>query len=170
MGKTEAVSDIKRVVRLGESMSRPGLFVVYGTILETHLSTILDALEGRQTIDEIRAGVVESSAKAAALATQPQATYIAELERRLGECEGALETQTKVYDGKPQEVQKPVYLGPQPEQVAQDGGWKDHQTAAVINELTRVARQWHGTEQLRERIKEAADPLIRAARTRGEGA
>ena len=38
---------------------------------------------------------------------------------------------------------------------------KDHEIAALVNELTAVARQYHNTQQLRERIAHIVVPAIR---------
>ena len=40
---------------------------------------------------------------------------------------------------------------------------KDHQIAALVNELRDIAVQYHGTQQLRERIAQVVVPVLRAA-------
>ena len=40
---------------------------------------------------------------------------------------------------------------------------KDHQIAALVNELRDIAVQYHGTQQLRERIAHVVVPVLRAA-------
>lgn len=40
---------------------------------------------------------------------------------------------------------------------------KDHVIREVVNEVTKVAREFHATEQLRERLRRAMEPLITAA-------
>jgi hypothetical protein len=40
---------------------------------------------------------------------------------------------------------------------------KDHEIREVVNAVTKVAREYHATEQLRERIRRAMEPLIAVA-------
>jgi hypothetical protein len=44
-----------------------------------------------------------------------------------------------------------------------DSVLKDHQIAALVNELRDIAVQYHGTQQLRERIAQVVVPILRAA-------
>ena len=41
---------------------------------------------------------------------------------------------------------------------------KDHEIAALVNELTIIARQYHDAQQLREQIAHAVVPAIRKSR------
>ena len=53
---------------------------------------------------------------------------------------------------------------PQPSPAPQaDSVLKDHQIAALVNELRDIAVQYHGTQQLRERIAHVVVPVLRAA-------
>ncbi len=54
---------------------------------------------------------------------------------------------------------------PQPTPTAQaaESVLKDHQIAALVNELRDIAVQYHGTQQLRERIAQVVVPALRAA-------
>ena len=48
--------------------------------------------------------------------------------------------------------------------VAAERRLKDHEIAKVVNDVTDVARTFHNTQQLRERIRDAMEPLIAASR------
>jgi hypothetical protein len=51
----------------------------------------------------------------------------------------------------------------QPAQAQADSVLKDHQIAALVNELRDIAIQYHVAQQLRERIAQVVVPAVRAA-------
>jgi hypothetical protein len=50
---------------------------------------------------------------------------------------------------------------------AQPDPLKDHQVAALVNELRDIAVQYHGTQQLRERIAQVVVPALRGGASQG---
>ena len=53
--------------------------------------------------------------------------------------------------------------------VAAERRLKDHEIAKVVNDVTDVARTFHSTQQLRERIRDAMEPLIAVSRVKHDG-
>lgn len=56
-------------------------------------------------------------------------------------------------------------VAPTPPTQAADSALKDHQIAALVNELRDIAVEFHGTQQLRERIARAVIPALKAQAT-----
>lgn len=64
-------------------------------------------------------------------------------------------------------VEAALAAAPTPAAQADSGSLKDHQIAALVNELRDIAVKFHGTQQLRERIAHVVVPALRAGADSG---